>query len=292
MRYILLIGGLICLFGCRTTSVKGDEKPVVAVSILPLQYVVDKLSGGDFETMALVPPGSNPEIYEPTVAQMKAVAHAELFFQIGLLDFEQSLMAGIEDNTPDLKIVDLSEGLSLLKGHGHRMPGESMSVRTADPHVWLSPARMRTMVDRIAENLCAVRPDSATKYEQNRDAMILSVDSLDRYIYFSFNELKNRNILIYHPSLTYYADDYGLCQLSVEAGGKEPSAVGLRETVQEIRANGINTVFYQKQLSRSTIDALCREAGLRAVPFDPLALDWLANLYSLTDEIRKSLSDE
>ncbi len=291
MKYVYLFLPLLYIFGCHASVKNLEEKPVVAVSILPLRTVVEQLSGGDFDVLSIVPPGVNPETHEPTAAQMKAVSDASLFFQIGLLDFEQVLAAGIEDNAPDLKIVDLSEGLPLLTGHEHPH-FDNTSNRTADPHVWLSPARMRTMIERITENLSTVRPDSARKYEQNRDVLVLSIDSLDRYIKHSFSELKKHGILIYHPSLTYYADDYGLHQFSVEADGKEPSAAGLREVVQVIRAYEMTTVFYQKQLSRNTIDALCREAGLKAVPFDPLAPDWLANLYLLTDEIRISLSDE
>jgi zinc transport system substrate-binding protein len=285
---------MLYLSGCHAPAKRSVEKPIIAVSILPLQDVVRQLVGEDFEVIVLVPPGVNPETYEPTATQMKAVSNAEFFFQIGLLDFEKNLTAGIQDNALNLKVVDLSRGLPLLESsHAGHASGESPSGYAPDPHVWLSPARMTVMIERITENLCAVFPDSIPcKYERNRQTMISSIDSLDLYINSSFSELQKNQVLIYHPSLTYYAADYGLRQLSVEADGKEPSAVGLRKVVREVRANGINTVFYQKQLSNSTVDALCREAGLTAVPFDPLASDWLANLYALTDEIRKSLSDE
>jgi zinc transport system substrate-binding protein len=294
MKYLFLFLSVLYLYGCRTSAKKNTQKPVVAVSIIPLQYVVERLSGGDFEAVALVPPGTNPEIYEPTAAQMKAVSDSELFFQIGLLDFEQVLMAGIENNAPDLEIVNLSADLPLIKGHHERaVSGGSANVLTTDdPHMWLSPARMRTMAGRITEKLCAVLPDSAGKYERNQERFILSIDSLDQYIQHSFSELNKNYILVYHPSLTYYADDYGLRQLSVETDGKEPSATALRDVVRGVRENGINTIFYQKQLNTRTIEALCLEAGLQAVIFDPLAEDWLTNLYTLTDEIRKSLSDE
>jgi zinc transport system substrate-binding protein len=294
MKYIFLFLSILYLCESCAPAKKNAGKPVVTVSIIPLRYVIERLSGGDFEAIALVPAGTNPEIYEPTAAQMKAVSESELFFQTGLLDFEQALRAGIENNAPDLEIVDLSADLPLIEGHhGHAASGEPAHALTAtDPHVWLSPARMRTMAGRITEKLCAVRPDSAGKYERNRDLLISSIDSLDRHIRHSFSELDKNKILIYHPSLTYYADDYGLHQLSVETDGKEPSATALRNVVQEVRENGIRTIFYQKQLNLRTIEALCLEAGLQAVVFDPLAGDWLANLYTLTDEIRKSLSDE
>jgi len=283
MKYIVLSLALLCAVGCGMQAGQNTEKPVVAVSILPLRNVVEKISDGDFEVISVVPPGANPEIYEPTAAQMRDVLDSELFFQVGLLDSERALVAGIENNAPDLTVVDLSADLPLIDGG---------SAHTADPHVWLSPTRMRTMVGRIAENLRTIQPDSAAKYERNRDALISSIDSLDRTIRNSFSELQSRNVLIYHPSLTYFADDYDLRQWSIESEGKEPSAAGMSEVLRQIREHGIHTMFYQKQLNPSMIEAISQEAGLRAVPFDPLAPDWLANLGTLANEIRRSMSDE
>lgn len=284
MKYLSLLIVLLCITGCGgTQSGQNTEKPVVAVSILPLRNVVEAITAGDFDVISVVPPGANPEIYEPTAAQMRDVSNSELFIEIGLLDSERTLVAGIENNAPNLTVVDLSADLTLIDGG---------SAHTADPHVWLSPARMRTMVGRITESFRAIQPDSSAKYERNRDALISSIDSLDRVIHCYFSELQNRNILIYHPSLTYFAADYDLRQWSIESEGKEPSAAGMSEVLREIREHGIRTMFYQKQLNRDMIEAICQEAGLRAVPFDPLAPDWLANLGTLADEIRRSMSDD
>ncbi len=130
MRYALLFLSLLYVCGCRPAAKDQEVKPVVAVSILPLQYVVEGLSGGDFEAISIVPPGTNPEIYEPTAAQMKAVSDAELFLQIGLLDFEWALSTGMKDYTPDLEVVDLSDGLLLIEGdHGH-VPSEDPKIRS------------------------------------------------------------------------------------------------------------------------------------------------------------------
>lgn len=35
--------------------------------------------------------------------------------------------------------------------------------------------------------------------------------------------------MIYHPALSYFARDYGLNQISIEEGGKEPSPAHLKD---------------------------------------------------------------
>ena len=54
--------------------------------------------------------------------------------------------------------------------------------------------------------------------------------------------------MIYHPALSYFARDYGLHQIPIEAGGKEPSPAHLkalidtlqrRKSARHLRATGI-----------------------------------------------------
>lgn len=262
----------------------------VSVSILPLKYLVDSIGGGDFEALVVMPPGSNPETYEPRPSQMKKISQAKASFQIGLIDFEKSLENTLKSNALSSKFIDLSDGMELIGGDslsavGHRHTG-------LDPHIWLSPHRVRIMAGKIAETLMELQPDSIKKYTENRDHIISSIDSVDRYISQSFNVLNHKHFLIFHPSLTYYAADYGLQQIPVEKEGKEPSVAHMKKLMQGVLGKNINTVIYPKAQSlHSTAAALINDAGLRAVPFDPVAYDWPANMKYITDRIKESLNE-
>ncbi len=293
MRYFL---STLLLFssGCRPreTAVDGDHK-TVSVSILPLKYLIDSIGGGDFETLVVMPPGSNPETYEPLLSQMKGIAHARANFQVGLIDFEKSLDNRLKSNSLSANFIDLSEGMSLIAGGPESSSNTSTTNHHAglDPHIWLSPTRVRVMARKIADTLMEIQPDSATKYATNRDRVISTIDSVDRYIIQSFSELKNNSFLIFHPSLTYYAADYGLQQIPVELEGKEPSVAHMRSLMQLISGQKINTVIHPQAQNRHTVEALIQEAGLRAVPFDPVAYDWPANMKYITDHIKASLNE-
>ena len=70
-RYITIatLSVLTLLTGCdiQTTD---TSKPTVVVSILPLKYFVEKIADSSLQVKVLVPPGSSPEMFEPTPQQM------------------------------------------------------------------------------------------------------------------------------------------------------------------------------------------------------------------------------
>jgi len=296
MKKNILRAFLLCIFllyfvGCAS-GVRQEENRI-SVSILPIKYWIDEISGGDFEVTVVVPSGASPETYEPTPTQMKEVSRSYGYIQIGLIDFEQPLVRGIKENNPELSILTLSDGMELLEGVcGHVHASGSHHHHGTDPHVWLSPVRSRQMVAAITEFLTGARPDSAMKYLNNQKTLLLRIDSLDRSIREAFNALHNRTVLIYHPFLTYYCDDYNLTQLPVEQEGKEPSVSQLKKLVSYVKEEALEMIFYQDQLHFQTVEALIHETGIRAVSVDPLAYDWLENLYFITAQIARHNADE
>ncbi len=285
--HILLLIILLPVLSSCSGSSSPKDKPEISVSILPLKYFVNRVADNDFQVNVLVPPGAGPETYEPTPSQMKELARSTVYFQLGLIDFEQSLSSGLLHGIPDLHVVDLSVGADILEGHGHNHA--SGALAGADPHLWLSPPAVKIMTQTICRELSRIRPDSAEKYIRNTDNFIRSIDSLDSYIDQSFRDIKRKVFITYHPFLSYYARDYELTQLSVEQEGKEPSADHLKSLTESARQEGLTVIFYQEQFSRATVDALAREAGLKPEGVDPLAYDWPRNLKHITDLLRQSM---
>jgi zinc transport system substrate-binding protein len=278
-----------------SASAKETEKPVVSVSILPLQFLSDRVSGGDFEVNVIVPPGSNMETYEPTPQQMRKLAHSTLYIQIGLIDFETALTDGFLSEVPTLEIVNLSScGMDLIADDGehahHRDNQNKEYPHGIDPHLWLSPRIVRAMAAMICSEFCRIQPDSAQKYRQNKDTLIKTIDSVDSCIRRIFKDLNNKKFITYHPALAYYARDYGLEQFSVEEEGKEPSATHLKALVEMAKNNGLNTVFYQAQLNSAVVKALAIEANLKMQPIDPLAYAWDENLLHISRQLGESMA--
>jgi zinc transport system substrate-binding protein len=96
--------------------------------------------------------------------------------------------------------------------------------------------------------------------------------------------------MIYHPNLAYLARDYGLKEISVETDGKEPSPSGMKSLVDEALAEGIHTVFLQREYDPRNARAVAAEIGAEIVVIDPLSADWLNSTSAIIDELGKSLN--
>lgn len=275
----------ILLSGCNNSVSSGKE--TITVTIEPLKYLTEQVVGDDFDINVLVPFGASPETYEPTPANMRHFEKSKLFIAIGLMECEFEIVKNSKskDNIAKIELkdsVELIEGLCTMHNH------ENHSHTVMDPHIWSNPSDAKIIVNIIEQNASRLKPENSERYKENAYKFNLKIDSLDLYIKDKFANIKQRDFIIYHPALTYYARSYGLNQISIEEGGKESSAKHLKSIIDGGRE--IKYVFYQAQFSKSSVESICNEIGAKAVEIDPLAYDWLKNMYSITDALHKSMN--
>ncbi len=284
MKYLLglLSLTLLCL---ACTSNRTTSRPTLSVSIEPLKYLTQQITDNDFEINVLVPQGASPETFEPTATQMRKVAESSLYVDIGLLDFEINLAHAIQENMPSVQIVHLKEGISLITGEDSAAPDTDHSSHHhgVDPHIWTSPKCLKIMANTLYSALSRRYPDS-TRYTSNYQILIQRIDSLDRTLVHLF-EGRQTHFMIYHPALSYLARDYGLTQIALEDEGKEPSVDHIKQLIDSARRWQIPHILYQQQFSQSTVEALSRELGIKAVSVDPLGYDIEKNILEISQLI-------
>lgn len=287
MKKLIPIISLL-LVACGQSSKPKDE--VIYVSIAPLRYVVEQIASPGTRVEVLVPETTSPESYEPTVQQIKALADARLYISTGLIDFEQALAGKIGDIAPNTVILDLSEGVETVAGHcGH---GHDDHHHGVDPHIWLSPRIVKQMGGSIATQLQQLHPDSAQVFQQRTEQFAAQIDSLDNHIRQALGGTQRNSFAIGHTSLTYFANDYGLRQIAIENEGKEPSVKTMKQLVDSLQRLGVKGVLYQRQTSDAAAQTIARELpGGHAIEFDPLAPDWLSNMYRLADSLQVILNE-
>ena len=91
--------------------------------------------------------------------------------------------------------------------------------------------------------------------------------------------------ITFHPSLSYFARDYGLVQYSMEEGGKEPSPAHLARLAKIAGEKGIRTVYIQSEYDMETAGTFAREIGGKVVRVWPLNPSWSENLISIAREL-------
>ncbi len=279
---------LVILMACQPKS--KETSKLVSVSLLPQKYFVDQISGGLLEVNVLVPPGSSPHDYSVLPSQMKALSKSKIWFQIGLLTFEDVWRDKFAELNPNLIIVDSSEGMDKIAGHDCEEDHDHAHDHGEgyDPHVWLAPAEAKIMAQHIFNALKTSFPEHASEFEINYQRLDAEIDSLHAYIEQALSGKTNRNFLIFHPTLGYFAREFQLGQIALELNGKEPSPKHMKKIVDTAHEKNIHTILIQKEFDTENALQLSREIDGSVVVIDPLDYDWKKQMLQIT----KVLADQ
>lgn len=255
----------------------------VFVSILPQQYFVEQVGGDHVAVSVLVGPGQSPETYEPTPKQMAALARARIYFSIGVA-FEDTWMKRIQAANPALRVVPMQQGVALLP-----LAAAGGEPGGTDPHVWTSPQRVKRMAANVRDALIQADPAQRGDYESNYRTFAAELDKLDGDIRSLLAPARGKAFMVFHPAWGYFAHDYGLRQIPIEAEGKEPGAKSLARVIELGRRESVKVIFVQSQFSRRTAETVAVAIGARVVAVDPLAEDYPQNLLRVAREFAAAL---
>lgn len=264
-RFLPLLILLFGLVGCRNKTAVTD-KPVVTVSIEPQRWLLERLVGDRMEVRSLLGRGGNPESYEPAFGHLAALERSRAYMTVGNLGFESSIIEKVRANNPDLPIFCSSDSVELLHAtHGEHDHG-------ADPHVWSSARNMRLMAANMLRSLREIDPANAGFYTENFNRLALHIDSIDAACDSILAPVRGAAFMVWHPSLSYFARDYGLMQLSLGAEGKEHSVGETRRLIERMRETGAEVFLVQKDFDSSQAKSLAAE--VRTAVIDPMNYDW------------------
>lgn len=273
-------------------SKKSDtERIKVFVSILPQAYFVERVGGDRVDVSVMVGPGQSPATYEPMPRQMVGLGKAKLFFRIGA-PFEDVWMDRISSAHPKLKVIDTRRGVRLfpMKTHHHEDTQHAeVGIGRKDPHIWLSLKLVKIQAKNICDALISVDDVCEEYYLKNLKAFQDDLDKLDMEITQNLKGPGVRKFMVFHPAWGYFARDYGLEQIPVEIGGKDPGAKELANLIKEARNDGIKIIFVQKQFSEKSAEAIAAAIKGRIIQIDPLAKDYLNNMKIIAETFRMAI---
>ncbi|MDO4695447.1 metal ABC transporter solute-binding protein, Zn/Mn family [Porphyromonas sp.] len=259
------------LISCTT---KHNNKPTITVSIAPERFFVERIAGKGYEVNVLVPKDANPEMYDPTPRDIAAIAHSDVYFYMGSLAFEHVWLQAIKEQNADITCVDISKYLPPMKhvcvhkdGHVH-----------GDPHFWSSIMGAKAISRGIYEKLIEMYPHDTQLFESNYNELLTEIEALEAECQAVFENVKQRVFIIYHPSLSYFADEWHLEQRAIEKDGKEPTPAHLAELIAKAKADDVRLVFIQEEFDIKNAEIVAREIGAKTVTIRPLDEDWVGQI--------------
>src|SRR5437763_2162595 len=139
--------------------------------------------GGDFvEVQTLVPPGSDPEAFEPRPGDLDKVRRADVLVRVGLgYDYWlDRLIAQIGDRRlmrGGDAYLDASAGIPLLEIRGQSVVNEGGHAHgVANPHYWLDPGNAIIVTAGIVEALARVAPAERDVFVTHRERFLAELE--------------------------------------------------------------------------------------------------------------------
>lgn len=317
---ILLLAFLAVCCAPKATQ-HDDERPVVAVSSGPEEWLLRNIAGERVKCITLLPPGADPERFEPSVSTMRSLNDARIWFSLATPGFESTLASRLPDNFPDLEIVNVAEGIEPLDG----------THRNGDPHLTSSLRNLRTIAYTMTDHLIRLLPDEEEALRENNAALQMRLRTLDDSIATcldapllptgtqyddpdinsqetSLSErgtADNKTIIsktekvdnaasngkrgafvVIHPNLTYFANDYALRQIALERDGKEPTPAAMAEALRQARAAGAKVMVMDAAHPNEGAASLARGEGLRVITLSLSDTTILTSLRRLADALQ------
>ncbi|AFM26169.1 metal ABC transporter solute-binding protein, Zn/Mn family [Desulfomonile tiedjei] len=282
-----------------TLPVNADQKGKVEVfvSLLPAAYFVDRIGGPHVNTNVLVGPGQDPHTFEPTPKLVAKLSGARVLFKMGF-PFEESVIKKIGPMFKNLKVVDLQKGIELRtmteeEEHDHGdSHGHAHDAGEKDPHTWLDPRLAKIQAQTIADTLISLDPANKAVYEKNLADVQKDLDAIDDQLTKALAPIKGKKFFVFHPAYGYFGDAYGLKQVAVQLGGKEPTARQLARLIELAKEDDVKVIFVQPQFSQKTAETLARSIGGAVIPLDDLAPDYLKNLQDMASKLEAALATQ
>lgn len=231
------------------------DRPQVVASFSILGDMVRQVTGDLADVTTIVGPDADAHVYQPSTADAKAVAGADVIFVNGL-GFETWSDTLIKTSGGDAKVYVATEGVEPLLVDGE-----------IDPHAWNALTNGMIYVRNIAAGMAESDPANAATYTANAEAYVERLRTLHETALSQLATLPRdrRTVVTAHDAFGYLAEAYGLTFLApvgidTEA---EPSASELAKLIDHLNETGAGALFVENITSPALVQQIARETGLK-----------------------------
>lgn len=278
--FILL---LVAYTSCKPQK-KQTDKPTIIVSIEPLKFFTEAITKDNFNIVSMVPKGSSPETYDPTPTQYTLLSKSTAYFRIGYLGFEINWMEKLKENFPNLAFINTSTGIDFIYEE-QTDHGDHFHQGGIEPHIWNSTKNAKIIATNILHAVLELDKNKKEEYLKNYNALIQLIDATNENILEILHTNKTKGFMIYHPTLSYFARDYGLTQISIEKDGKEPTLAHLKEIIKKSIQLNIRTIFIQPEFDKKNAEVIAAETGCQIITIDPLSYQWSKEMINVAKHL-------
>jgi len=286
--WALLLSALLSVPALASGSpARAQERLSIVTTTNDLRSLAEAVGGERVAVTALVPPGLDPEEYQPRPQDLTRVRQARAVVRVGL-DFDlwlDRLLAqvgasvrrgadGYVDASLGIATLDV-RGMSIGDGHGHG---------SGNPHYWLDPRNAEIITANILAALVGIDPESTAIYEANRAAFLARLEPKLKEWEDRLAALRGVPLVAYHNSWPYFARRFRLEFIgTVEPKpGVPPSPAHLASLIGTMNARAARIIVRQPHEPEKDVAFVAKRTGsvvavlASSVAALPGAIDYLS----------------
>lgn len=233
---------------------EAKKLPVVA-SFSIIGDLVRQVGGDRVSVATIVGPDGDAHVYQPSPADGRKIAQAQLIFVNGL-DFEGWLDRLIAAAKSKGTIVTLGNGVAARRDEEGR-----------DPHAWQDVANAMIYVGEIRDALSAADPDGADVYKENAEDYLAKLKELDEEIVKTFAAIPpaRRRVVSTHDAFGYFSARYGVVFIAPQGVSteSEASARDVARIIDEVKDRRVPAVFLENVSDPRLARRIAQETGAR-----------------------------
>ncbi len=269
----------------RGTGDEQDEaERTFAVTIHPLQAILEEMTGDRAAVVRILPPNASPHTHDPRPSDVRRAERAlALFYVDPLLD---GWAARLRRDRPVAVLPMIDPEVLLEEADHHHHHGDEdhehhhhhhdhefrEGITLPDPHFWTDPMVVRSVLPSLLEQLVRYDPEGESEYRANTEAFAAGLEELDSELAEILDPVRGEKVVLFHPSFRYMLDRYGLEYAGViePFPGREATPRYLQELINRFEDEGIKAIFSEPQLPQRAAEVVAEGTARPVYLLDPV----------------------
>ena len=246
-----VVAAISCIAVLSAAPARAD---VTVVATTPdIKSITEAVSGGTVRVESLIPPGADPEAFEPRPNHLAVLRRAALVIRVGIgyehwLDRMLRQVGNLRLLPGSKGYLDLSAQIALLEVRGRSItttPGHAHGH--ANPHYWLDPVNGEAMSGEIAAALIRLLPEQRDRIEAAHATFVGELKVRTERWTQALTPYRGVRLVSYHNSWPYFARRFRLNIVDVieQKEGVSPSVARLAGLAAKIRAETVRAILHE-----------------------------------------------
>lgn len=247
---------LASLSALRPLAVKARAPaPRIVASFSILADMAREVAPVGAQVTALVGPDADAHVYEPSPADGRRLAQADLVLINGL-GFEGWIGRLIEVSGYTGPVVVASRGIQPRQAGG-----------AVDPHAWQDLGMAQRYAANLGEAFARRWPASSAEVDQRGADYSSRIGRLDTQVRGWLRAVlrAQRRVITSHDAYGYFGAAYGVDFLAPQGWDthSEPSAAAVARLIRQIKREGVRAIFIENISDPRLVERIAHEGGVR-----------------------------